>query len=154
MKECPNCHKHIDDSCSFCPFCGKDLQEQKVKMDDTLRCPSCHGIIHEDDFSCPHCNRKLKYLEKLYPNERRGLLCLILVGVGVAFCLVPFISFICLTIALILSLVEKDKSRYSKDATLFSIIGLCMTVGIFIVSLVVSLKNMDNTALSCLLSLI
>ena len=150
MKECPNCHKQVDESSCFCPFCGEDLQQKKVGMDESLRCPSCHGIIHEDDMTCPHCQKKLKYLEKLYPNEKRGILSLLLVGVGVAFCIVPFVSIICLVLALVFSLLEKDKCRYTKDATLFSIIGLCITVGIFVVSLIINLQNQSQTAMSFL----
>lgn len=154
MKTCPHCHKELEDSNAFCPFCGEDLQKNKVNMDDILRCPYCHEIIHAEDEKCPHCRRKLKFLEKLYPNEKRGFLALILVGVGVAFCIIPFVSFVCLIFALVVSLVEKEKSRYSKDAIIFSIIGLVFSAMIFIINVIVVIKSQDTQTATALLSLL
>ncbi len=117
------------------------MQNTKTEMDQSLRCPYCHEIIHKEDVKCPRCQKKLKFSDKMNKEEKTGLYELLLVGLGMAFCLIPFVSLLFLILACVLSSVDKSQGRYKKDAFFFSIIGLVMTTGILILNLYLVFQN-------------
>ncbi len=131
----------MDDSCSFCPYCGTDMQNTKTEMDQSLRCPYCHEIIHKEDVKCPHCQKKLKFSDRMNKDEKAGLYELLLAGLGMAFCLVPFVSLLFLALSCIFSCRDKSQGRYKKDAFFFSILGLVMSTGILILNLYLVFQN-------------
>lgn len=131
----------MEDSCSFCPYCGTDMQNKKTEMDQSLRCPYCHEIIHKEDVRCPRCEKKLKFSDKMNKDEKNGLNELLLAGLGMAFCLIPFVSLLFLILSCVFSSLDKSQGRYKKDAFFFSIIGLVLTTGILILNFCIVLQN-------------
>ena len=47
---CPKCQESIDAKFTFCPHCGKRLEEV---------CPKCEKPVDESWKVCPHCSEKL-----------------------------------------------------------------------------------------------
>lgn len=47
---CPACKKPVDETYTFCPFCGEEIYEA---------CPSCGKKIKESWEYCPHCQAEL-----------------------------------------------------------------------------------------------
>jgi len=52
--ECPNCGVKISADMKFCPVCGTEIKQTKIK------CPNCGKMITKDDMFCKHCGAKVR----------------------------------------------------------------------------------------------
>lgn len=65
MPKCSNCHKSLDDSINFCPYCGTRIIRQVEK-----ECPLCNIRYKDSDIMfCGHCGSRLTIHTSRVKNE-------------------------------------------------------------------------------------
>lgn len=138
--KCQRCGKEVKENSKFCSHCGANLSD-----DDAFRCPHCKGVISSYDNVCPHCNEKLKWSHQVNQNDKKGLLLLVLVGVSLSFCLIPFIGTVLSVISLVLSIIFMKTIKYAFDSFILSIISTVLCFSLLIMVLVYNLNNVNIT---------
>lgn len=124
MAYCRNCGKKIEDEANFCSFCGTkiyvpkekvEVQEKSSKEDVSLSSFDKQEELDTND------NTRL-YSEKTIEQEDKGITLGI---IGIVFCFLPFVTWICSAIGL-------DRAKNSKNITgkILNIIALSIA-GIF-----------------------
>jgi RNA polymerase subunit RPABC4/transcription elongation factor Spt4 len=58
MRNCPHCHKEIQDEASFCRFCRRDV-EPPLWLTSLQKCPFCAEWVERGIDRCPLCGKDL-----------------------------------------------------------------------------------------------
>jgi hypothetical protein len=58
MRNCPHCHKEIQDEASFCRFCRRDV-DPPLWLTSLQKCPFCAEWVERGIDRCPLCGKEL-----------------------------------------------------------------------------------------------